>query len=212
MNIVIQAVKCRKTLVEKLVERIEAQGSKAEVFYDEKYNGPLWSMERIFEKYVGDGGILMLQDDTILPKWFMREFQASKIDGEVMSYFRGITNQQRELYDQGYSYATCDGVWGLANYYTDEFVSNYLKWIPDNVDRGKRFPDSKKLADDIAISRFMKFSKIRAYLTLPNLVNHQEAPSTVGNPRTVKGINRLSSLYGESLLRSWDKTKVAKLK
>jgi hypothetical protein len=212
MKIVIQAVPCRRTMVDKLVGRLVDQGQTPEVFYDEGYNGPLWSMERIFEKYAGSGGILVLQDDTILPKWFMREFEASKIDGEVMSLFRGITTQQKELYDQGFSYATIPAVWGLANYYPDDFIVSYLMWTKDNPNRGRRHPTCSKIGDDLAIGQFMKQSKRIAYVTLPNLVNHQEAPSTVGNPRTVKGINRLSSLYGEGLLRPWDKTKVTKFK
>lgn len=209
MKIAIQAVPCRRSMVEMLVKRLP---EGVEVFYDEKYRGPLWSLERIFELHGDNDGLLVLQDDTIVPKWFMREFEASLIDGEVMSYFRGITTQQRELYDQGFSYATCAGVWGLANYYPTSFVKHYLEWAANNPNRGKRNDSSTKLADDLSISACLKEMKKKAYLTLPNLVNHQEAPSTMGNPRTVKGINRLSSLYGESLLRGWDKTKIGKLK
>jgi hypothetical protein len=203
MKIAIQAVPCRKSMVENLLTRLP---SGVEVCYDTEYRGALWSFETIL-KNSGGQDVLMMQDDTIVPRWFMREFEASLIKGEVMSYFMGISKAQGRLYEEGYSYAKTQNIWGLSNYYPADFIEYYLAWADKTPDRA----GGGKGADDVSVRSCLKSCKRFAYLTLPNILNHQESPSTMGNPCRIGGVSRLSSLYGEKLLRAWDKTKIGKL-
>lgn len=212
MKVAIQTVPARAAMAAVMMLRLPGD---TKPYVDTTMRGSLWNMERILAD--SPDGVLILQDDVALPAWFMGQALESLIDGEVMSFFIGMSEEPRRLYDEGFSYARTQNVWGQANYYPPDFVAAYLEWAarqqpisPCGMDSPSPF--RKWSGDDSSICACLRHLKRYAYLTLPNLVNHQEVPSVLGHPRTVRGIRRISSVFGESLLRPWDKTKIGKLK
>lgn len=213
MKVAIQCVPSREFVVEKLLKNLP---SDTKVYSDTEYRGSVWNMERIINDH--PEGVLVVQDDLVMGEWFMEEVQKSLIEGEVMSFFLAITPRLKKLYDEGYSYAKMREIWSQCSYLPPSFIQQYVKWSagqPPIAKRGDKeavaMGHRKFSADDTCLRMCLKANNRWAYLTLPNLVNHQcEIPSELGHQSTTKGIPRVSFLYGKKFLRTWNKEAIVK--
>lgn len=192
-------------MVEELLKKIP----QAVVYEDTEYRGAIWNMERIFTDY--PEGVLRLEEDIIVPPWFLEEAEKSMIPDENMSFFIAMNPWAREAYDAGFSYArVVRQVWGQANYHPAWAIKGYMKWAADQPAsvaeghfRGWDKPTPNNA--DNAFRNWLKTTGRSFYLTLPNLVNHRLEKSVVGNARRSKGMSWVSYVYGKSLLRPWNK-------
>ena len=215
VEVAIMTVGGRETLTHQIMSKLHVP---AALFLDEDRHGSLWNMERIMRQFLKTkkDGLLILQDDCALPSWFEREFSLSIIPESAMTFFMGMSSEPKELYDAGYSYAKTQNIWGQANYYPRQFVLDYLKWSKDQhpyTKKGDRAIKGvrKYSGDDTSICMYLRQAKQYSLMTLPHLVNHLEVKSSLGHPMTVRGVRRVSSVFGWSFLRKWDKDKIGKL-
>ena len=211
MKVAIQCVPSRKYVVDVMLKHLP---SDTVVYYDTEYMGSLWNMERILKD--STSGVLMLQDDLVLANWFMEEVEKSILEDSVMTYFLGMSTKVKDWYNAGFSYVRMRKVWGQATYFPPSFISQYIEWASNQPPIAKKGESAevfhrKFSADDTSIQECLRVYSRYAYLTLPNLVNHQsDIPSELGHPRTVKGIQRMSTIYGKKFLRAWNKEAIVK--
>lgn len=204
--VAIQAVPQRKAWVEGMIEQL---GTGAP-YYDTEFFGPLWSMERILKDFT-QTGVLVLQDDVVLPPWFAEEFGKAWLGKEHgMTLFAGMSRRKKmlPLYERGDSYQRVTDIWGPANYYPASLIQGYFEWTKgvEAPKRGEPEVGGRRFRqDDNSMGLFLRQTKRAMWLTLPNLVNHRNTKSTLGNPRSVGGYQWVSGLFGKDLLRQWKK-------
>jgi hypothetical protein len=211
MKIAIMAVPERASYVADIKRRLP----DAVVYEDTRHQGALISMEKILADHVSSG-VLILQDDVVVPCWFLDELGKAWISDRHMSFFYR-SPKQVPLYERGYSYVSVRKPWGQANYFPAEFIRAYLEWTkigPEIVQRGGVRDTKKRYVDwdDGSVWKFMQHSKRLALLTLPNLVNHRNVKSSQGHSRSLKQEHAwVSPVFGKGLLRPWNKTVVTQL-
>ncbi len=206
-NTVIQTVPSRSIMIPSLVERLK--GLNPYVSTDPDYLGTHWHLTKIMKE--NRDGVLIIQDDVIIPTWFREELDKAMVPDRCMIFLIGLTDKQRQLYDEGFCYAETQRLWCPANYYTGKFIEEYLEWA---TDENLYQPEKGRItrADDYGLQKFLKQTGKSFLLTLPNLCNHNnQIPSTLGHPKSIKGKARVSSLFSKDLLRRWDHAKIGKL-
>lgn len=199
---------------EVLAEMLAAITWPHKVYVDAERRGCLWNMERIMRDNA-DTGVLILQDDLVIPPYFEAEFLKAWMPEQVMTFFIGMADWPRGLWEKGYTYAAVKNIWGQANWYPPAVVKRYLDWssraappLPPGAKPVKGVRNAT--GDDTSITMFLRSTRTFSIMTLPHLVDHKEVKSTMGHPATIRGIKRVSMLFGEQYLRPWDKTRVAK--
>lgn len=204
---------------------MERVGGEVEAYYDNEYNGPLWSMERIFEIYGLKGeGVLILQDDAVVVPNFREEVEASMVKGECMTYYRHWRNDYaHKQYNKGCHYIKTRFISGVGNYMTRPYIERYMEWAKSNAERGAFESNPSKKGDDVAMSEYNRETNSFFWLTLPNLANHQQVDSILKHPwrmgarsskeGSMASTVRCSNLYGKKYTREgvgrWDPNRVA---
>ena len=185
------------------------------VAVDEARLGSLWNMDRVMRANVG-AGVLILQDDLVVPPWFEAEFLKAWMPEEPMTFFVGMSEEPKWLWEKGYSYAATRNIWGQANWYPASFLKKYLFWseravppLPPGSRQVKGVRNST--GDDTSVTMYLKKSGEFMLMTLPHLIDHMEVKSTMGHPSTVRGVRRVSTVFGEQYLRPWNKSKIARM-
>lgn len=209
--IVVQTVPSREFMIGALLAKLEQNGLPVEVSCDPDYRGTQWHLQKIMKEH--PEGVLILQDDVIVADWFREELDKAMVEDKPMSLFLGMTKKLLELHKAGYHYGLTQNMWGQANYYPKWFIADYLEWAtPENL------WDEKKgrvtLADDHGLCKFCREKDYSFWVTIPNLVEHNHhLPSTLGHPKTVRGLPRVSALFGKKYLpERWDAALVANIK
>lgn len=211
-TIAIQTVPGREILLRYLRGRLP----QALIYSDTDRRGPLWNMERIMLAH-SRSGVLILQDDVIVPDWFTTEFTRCWMPDRCMTFFMGISEEPLRLWNEGYSYVETQNIWGQANWYPSKFLEEYLPWSAAEatpVCKGVTPPRGVRRysGDDTSICMYLRHTRQYSVMTLPHLVDHQEVHSTLGHPSTVRGKARVSNVFGEQYLREWDRTKIARMR
>jgi hypothetical protein len=213
MKIAILAVPARLALVDGQLPYLP----NAKVWVDTDYNGVLWNSERVFADGVTDPeGLLLIQDDAVVPCWFMEEFEKSKIQNRPMSYFY-FGKSLAALYRQGICYVQTNNITGQANYYPQWFLRSYFEWIklvpPAMLRSGQKMSKEEHYRNwstmDISINLCLRWLRQFSFLTVPNLVDHRRTSSTLGH-NWMNG--RVSFCFGKSLLRKWDASAIGNVK
>ena len=82
MKIAIASVPSRRGYVDSVLLR---RFPNAVVYEDTEGRGNLWQRWRILKD--SPDGVLYVEDDAIIPPWFLEQQALSSIEGEAMSYF-----------------------------------------------------------------------------------------------------------------------------
>lgn len=199
----IQAVPSRMAGVERLMAAMEEAGLPCTVFMDTNRLGPLASMEFAVTQALRDcRHLVLIQDDTILAPWSLWEMQRAIVGDRVTSFFRYTHKKDaRDAHAEGVNYLEVREISGLANYYPASTMAEYLAWSRVNPGRG----GDTGVGDDVSWKNFFTATGQLALLTIPDLVQHDNVPSTLNTRFRYGRVTRDAALFGEQFLPShWD--------
>ena len=169
----------RQRCLSQLTKNLYLQGASKHwqsltVMNDFEKRGVWWNAKRCWESGLATKNThhLVLQDDVIVCK----DFVTGVLDviyafpNEIISLF----SIPRKKFDGSCRWGISEGVWGLGVVMPRNVLEKFLIWEKENIK-----PEFKH--DDSRISLFCVKNKRTVKVPFPNLIDHQDVKSIVGN-------------------------------
>ena len=170
----------RRISLERIIQRLQPQKIVDHwrdfcVMSDMYKRGPWWNAKRCWEHAATQQTThhLLLQDDIEVCKDFVTGvFDVIKVfPNDVLSLFHG----PRKNFDGSCRWGiTNTGPWGQAIVMPTPLISKFLIWQDAHVDKRLKHDDSR-------LALFLYKTKRRTMVPFPNLIDHCQLKSVVGN-------------------------------
>lgn len=150
----------------------------AKIFLDENLQGCWWNTRRTWAYQDNSAHILVLQDDALLVNNFKSHLYASVIaqPTKIISYFsRGLFGKYRKIaFKNKTPWLIADSVSSCVAILMPTIIAkDWLSWDLKNL---RQWDTS---GDDPRLRIYQKENSIPAYLTVPELVNHDVSINSV---------------------------------
>jgi len=185
----------RRIAIERLIQNLQPQKivdhwRDFRVMGDMYKRGPWWNAKRCWEFGASQSTThhMLLQDDIKICKDFVTGvFDLIKVfPNDVMSLFHG----PRKAFDNSRRWGvTNTGPWGQAIIMPNKLITEFLVWQAEHVK-----PTFKH--DDSRLALFLHKTGKRTMVPFPNLVDHEELKSVLGNSWSQPRIS--SNFLGET--------------
>ena len=181
ISVAIMAVPQRlDTFVSEMETRLPAQVCLA---VDKLGEGVLPTAYRAWRSYNQEATHhLVLQDDLILPPNFMSlVFHVMERNPEHILTFHAFSVKLQRFFNEGYRWIICKQISGQANLYPIPILERLLEFCETKLrsDMPLKPSGKKRMSDDGVVNMFLRVEKLRAYMPLPNFVQHAAPTDSV---------------------------------